>query len=175
MKIFSSFQKQNNPNWSLIISPIQIRKFRINAWVSPASLSCTRCLFHSLIFIFSCLLWSNKRNLNSMFHYAIKGYIKESFSSIKHKKQWMKMFYIGLIGICKKTFSFFFVSKKGLTFNSSLQSFFFFWIKCFSFEILKQFCVLKADKSHFLSSVDVIQCHILAYLKCSFNFLVEKK
>lgn len=41
------FEKKN---WSLTKSPIQIRKFRINVWLTLGSMSCIVCCFWSLIF-----------------------------------------------------------------------------------------------------------------------------
>ena len=56
----------------------------------------------------------------------------------------------------KKNFLSFMFQKRVLLSTPLYKVIVSFWIKCFNFEILKQFCVLKADKSHFLSSVDVI-------------------
>ena len=47
---FHIFGNENNTNWSLIISPIPIEKFRINVWVSLAKLPCIACWVHCLIF-----------------------------------------------------------------------------------------------------------------------------
>ena len=71
---FQVFENKNNPSWSLIKSPMQIGKLRINVWLALASLHCIGCLFHSLIFkgffnmhlkeefAFPISLW-NQRNL----------------------------------------------------------------------------------------------------------------
>ena len=47
------------------------------------------------------LLYSKKKIIHSLFHCAIKKFIIESCTCIKHKKQWVKAYYIGVIGYCK--------------------------------------------------------------------------
>ena len=48
-RYFRVFENKNNPNWSLIVLLIQIRKFQITAWVFLGSLPCTGCWFPSII------------------------------------------------------------------------------------------------------------------------------
>ena len=119
-RIFSRFPKQNNPNWSLTILLLQIRKFRINL----ASLLAIGLWFHSLIhkldvfnrlqkgeFLFPVLL-CNQRNWSEKTSYAAKtkniGWRCPILCSLVFVKN-----------IFVKIENFPFVLKNGFTFNSS--------------------------------------------------------
>ena len=79
-------------------------KFTLQSF-SKTRLLCIGSWFHSLIFKLVVFSINQTSNLHSQFHKATnEGEKKESFIYSKHKKQEMKMFFIGFINFLKNRF-----------------------------------------------------------------------